>query len=154
MKISYTIDILRPPEEVFLWIGSPEKAMVWMTSVSRTEFLHRTPDMIGTTFREVVADEKGSTELQGVVRDYRPNQRIAFHLSGSYNVVDVEYRLEAIEGGTRLTQTAEVRFKSFLWLVSIVMGPVFKKKLVEQVSQEFANLKELCERGATPEARK
>jgi hypothetical protein len=110
--------------------------------------------MIGTTFREVVADEKGSTELQGVVRDYRPNQRIAFHLSGAYNVVDVEYRLEAIEGGTRLTQTADVRFKSFLWLVSIVMGPVFKKKLVEQVSQEFANLKALCERGATPEARK
>jgi len=154
MNISYTIDILRPPEEVFLWIGSPEKAMVWMTSVSKTEFLHRTPDMIGTTFREVVADEKGSTELQGVVRDYRPNQRIAFHLSGSYNVVDVEYRLDTIEGGTRLTQTAEVRFKSFLWLVSIVMGPVFKKKLVEQVSQEFANLKQLCERGATPEARK
>jgi hypothetical protein len=43
MKISYTIDILRPPEEVFLWIGSPEKAMVWMTSVSKTEFLHRPP---------------------------------------------------------------------------------------------------------------
>ena len=70
--------------------------MVWMTSVSKTEFLHRTPHMIGTTFREVVADENGSTELQGVVRDYRPNQRIAFHLYGPYNVVDVEYRLETV----------------------------------------------------------
>lgn len=108
--------------------------------------------MIGTTFREMVADDEGSTELQGVVRDYRPNQRIAFHLSGPYNVVDVEYRLETIEGGTRLTQTADVRFKSFLWLMSIVMGPMFKKKLVEQVRREFANLKELCERGATPKA--
>jgi uncharacterized protein YndB with AHSA1/START domain len=152
MKILHTIDILRPPEDVFLWIGSPERAMVWMTSVSKTEFLHRTPNMIGTTFRETVADDEGSTELQGVVRDYRPNQRIAFHLSGPYNVVDVEYRLETIEGGTRLTQTADVRFKSFLWLMSIVMGPMFKKKLVEQVRREFANLKELCERGATPKA--
>lgn len=78
--------------------------------------------------------------------DYRPNQRIAFHLNGLYNVVDVEYRLETIEGGTRLTQTADVRFKSFLWLMSIVMGPIFKKKLLEQVRREFANLKELCER--------
>ncbi len=123
-----------------------------MTSVSKTEFLHRTPDMIGTTFREVVADDEGSTELQGVVKDYRPNQQIAFHLSGPYNVVDVEYRLETIEGGTRLTQTADVRFRSFLWLMSIVMGPMFKKKLVEQVRREFANLKELCERGTTSKA--
>lgn len=149
MKISHAIDILRPPEDVFPWIGSPERAMVWMTSVSSTEFLHRTPDMVGTTFREVVADENGSTELQGVVTDYRPNQRIAFHLQGRYNVVDVEYQLEAIEAGTRLTQAAEVRFKSFLWLVSIVMGPLFRKKLLEQVRREFATLKELCERGVT-----
>ncbi len=151
MKILQTIEILRQPEDVFLWIGSPEKAMVWMTSVSRTEFLRRTPDMIGTTFREIVADEKGSTELQGVVTDYRPNQLIAFHLSGAYDVVDVEYRLEAIEGGTRVTQTADVRFKSFLWLMSILMGSRFKKKLDEQVSREFARLKELCERGAITE---
>ena len=111
MKISHAIDILSPPEDVFLWIGSPERAMGWMTSVSRTEFLHRTPDMVGATFREVVADEKGSTELQGVVTDYRPNQRIAFHLYGPYNVVDVEYRLETIEvdaDGRRALQVLSV----------------------------------------------
>lgn len=124
--------------------------MVWMTSVSRTEFLHRTPEMIGTTFREIVADDKGATELQGVVKDYKPNQLISFHLSGPYNVVDVEYRLEPIDGGTRLTQSADVRFKSFLWLMSIVMAPIFKKKVMEQVRREFAKLKELCERGAMP----
>ena len=108
--------------------------------------------MIGTTFREIVADDNGATELQGVVTDYKPNQLMAFHLSGSYNVVDVEYRLEKIASGTRLTQTADVRFKSFLWLMSVLLGPVFKKKLTEQTSKEFAKLKELCERGAATEA--
>lgn len=151
MKILHTIDILRQPEDVFPWIGNPEKAMVWMSSVSSTEFLHRTPDMIGTTFREIVADDEGATELQGVVTDYRPNQLVAFHLSGSFNVVDVEYRLEKIEGGTRLTQKADVRFRSFLWLMSLLMEPMFKKKLAEQTSKEFARLKDLCERGATTE---
>ncbi len=146
MKILHTIDILRQPEDVFPWIGSPEKAMVWMTSVSRTEFLHRTPDMVGTTFREVVADDSGATELHGVVTEYLPDRLIAFHLSGRYNVVDVAYRLEAIEGGTRLTQTADVRFKSLLWLPSMLMWPMFKRKLAQQASSEFAKLKELCER--------
>lgn len=103
--------------------------------------------MVGTTFREVVSDESGATELHGVVTEYRPNQLIAFHLSGRYNVVDVAYRLGATGGGTRLTQTADVRFKSFLWLLSILMRPIFKKKLAQQVNREFAKLKELCESG-------
>ena len=43
MEISYTIDINATPEKVFYWLGNPERAMVWMTSVTKTELLHETP---------------------------------------------------------------------------------------------------------------
>jgi len=59
--------------------------MVWMSSVSKTELLHKTPDMIGTTFREIVEEDGRGTELQGVVTEYKPNQLISFHLSGQLN---------------------------------------------------------------------
>jgi len=148
MKISTTIDIDSTPEEVFYWLGNPERAMVWMSSVSKTELLHETADMVGTTFRETVEENGQSTELNGVVTAYRPNQMIAFHLSGEFNVVDVEYRLEEIETRTRLTQTAHIRFRSFMRILSILVGPMFKKKIRAQSQEEFARLKELCERGA------
>ena len=102
--------------------------------------------MIGTTFRETIEENGRGVEMHGVVTDYRDNQSLAMHLSGKYNVVDVEWRLEEIEEHTRLTVNARVRFKSFIKILSIIMRPVFKKKIVAQLQEELARLKELCER--------
>ena len=148
MKISYTIDINSTPEEVFHWLDNPERAMTWMSSVSKTQILHETPGMVGTTFREVVEENGQWTELHGVVTGYRPNQLIAFHLNGKFNVVDVAYRVQGIENRTRLTQTASIHFKSFMRVLSVLIGPVLKKQIVGQLQKEFARLRELCERGA------
>lgn len=149
MKISEVVDIKRTREEVFYWLGDPQRAMMWMTSVSKGEILHQTPEMVGTTFRETVEEDGRGTELQGIITGWTPNERIAFHLSGQYNVVDVEFRLEEIEDGTRLTQNAEVRFKSFTKVLMILMGPKFKRQVTEQSQQELVRLKELCEKDAS-----
>jgi uncharacterized protein YndB with AHSA1/START domain len=147
MRITYNIEIGSPPERVFYWIGDPERAKVWMTSVTHTEILHKTPGWVGTTFREVVEGDEGSTELHGVVTAYQPNRSMGFHLSGKYNVVDVEYYLEDIRGRTRLTQQTAMRFKGLAGVLSVFMGPVFKRQIVTQLDAEFARLKELCEGG-------
>ena len=145
MDISHAIDIRAAPQEVFSWLKDPERAKAWMTSVSRTEYLHRTPEVVGTTFRETVADEGGAAELQGVITAYCPGELIAFHLEGQYNVVDVAYRLEEIGGCTRLTQSARIRFKGLVRLMSLLMGAKFKQNILDQSRKEFAKLKELCE---------
>ena len=146
MKLTYTIDINSTPEIVFSWLGTPERAMVWQTSVSKTEILHETPNMIGTTFREIVEENGRGVEMRGVVTDYRENQVLAMHLDSKYNNVDVEYRLEEIEGRTRLTMISNIWFRSFLRILSIILWPAFKKKLLGQLNREYASLKELCER--------
>ena len=148
MKISYTVDINSTPEGVWYWIGTPERAAVWQTSVSKNEIVHETPDMIGTTFRETVEENGRGVEMHGVVTSYRENELLALHLDSKYHSVDVEYRLEEIENRTHLTQNATVRFKSFMKVVSILIGPVLKKKIMNQSQKEFAALKELCERSA------
>lgn len=145
MKISHTVDIHSTPEKVFHWLNNPERARAWMTSVAKTEILYEAPDMVGTTFREIVAENGQETELRGVVTDYRPNQLIAFHLSGRFNVVDVAYYLEEVANGTRLIQRADIRFKAFLKLLSIFVGPMLKQNIMAQSKKEFARLKELCE---------
>lgn len=147
MKLTYALEIERPPTSVFPWLADPVKASAWMSSVSRTEILHRTPDLVGTTFRETIADESGATELQGVVTACRPNEAIAFHLEGEFNAVDVEYRLEEVPFGTRLTMKATVHFKGALKLLSFVMWPLFERKVLDQLRRECAELKRLCESG-------
>ena len=148
MKLIYTIDINSTPENVFSWIGNPEKALVWQTSVAGGEIINETPDMIGTTFRETVAENGRGVEMRGIVTDYRENQAMAMHLESKYNIVDVDYRIEEIEGCTRVTMSSNIRFKSFLKIMSIILWPAFKKKTLKQLDGEYARLKELCEQGA------
>ena len=146
MKISYTMDIDCTPEKVWYWLGTPERAMVWQTNVSKTEILEETPNMVGTTFRETIEENGRGVEMFGVVTDYKENQSLAMHLSGKYNVVDVEWHIEGMEEHTRVTLNSDIRFRSFLRVVSIFMRPVFKKNIMRQLQEEFARLKELCER--------
>jgi uncharacterized protein YndB with AHSA1/START domain len=145
MKLSFEIEIDCSPEEVFYWLKDPEKAREWMTSVSETEMLSGAPNTVGSTFREVIKDQNGQTEMQGVVTGYRENELISFHLSGQYNTVDVEFLLEKIGERTRVTQNAEVCFRSFMKILSIFLSPAFKKQITAQSQAEFARLKELCE---------
>lgn len=146
MKISHTIDINSTPETVFQWLNDPTRAMDWMSSVSQTELLHETVETVGTIFRETVGEDGRSTDLWGVITDYRPNRSISFHLEGESHAVDVEYCLEPMGNGTRLTQNATVRFTTlFMKVFGLFLGPLFKKQVLEQSQMEFARLKQLCE---------
>ena len=146
MKLSYAMEIKTTPEKVWYWLGTPERAKVWQTNVSKTEILQETPNWIGTTFRETIEENGSGVEMQGVVTDYRENQSLAMHLSGKYNVVDVEWRIEEIGEHTRLTVYSNISFRSIIKILSIFMRPIFKRKITKQLQEEFARLKELCER--------
>jgi carbon monoxide dehydrogenase subunit G len=145
MEITCSIDIDASPEKVFYWVGDPERAMAYTSSVSSYKILHKTPDWVGTTFVEVVQDEEGKTEMHGKVIAFEPNRSMAFHLEGEYNIADVTYHLEVIESGTRLTQHANIQFKGVVRIMSLFMGSTFKKKILSQQQSEFEKLKELCE---------
>ncbi len=93
-------------------------------------------------------EENGQgTEMRGVVTEYREGQSLAMHLEGQYNTVEVAYRLAELAGGTRLSLSSDIRFKSFLRLASLVFWPAFKKKLLAQLGEECARLNGLCEQG-------
>ncbi|MFC1953640.1 SRPBCC family protein [Chloroflexota bacterium] len=145
MKVSYSIDISSKVDKVWSWLGTPERAMVWQTSVSKTEIIQETPNMIGTTFRETITENGKSVEMLGTITDYRENQVLAMNSSGIYNTVEIEWQLEEIKNGTRLSFRANIRFKSSLKVLSILFRPVFKRKIVIQLKEELARLKELCE---------
>lgn len=146
MKLIYKIDINNTPIKVFSWLGTPEKAMEWQSNVSQITVLHQTPDMIGTTFSEVIEEDGKSVKMSGVVTDYRKNELLAMHLDGKYNSVDVKYRLEDLIGRTHLIVSSNIKFKSFLRIATIVLWPVFKRKLLKQLNQEYSKLKALCEK--------
>jgi uncharacterized protein YndB with AHSA1/START domain len=145
MKISYSIDIKSTPEAVFRWLERPEKAMLWMTSVTKTEILNETKEMVGTTFREVVEENGDAIEMQGAVTSWKPNVSISFHLTSKVNIVDVEYCIEGTHDGVRLTENANIQWKFPVNIFSAIVGDRLKQKIVAQSQKEFGKLKQLVE---------
>ena len=146
MKVQNSIDLDCTPEKIWYWLGTPERAVKWQTNVRKTEYIEKTPDMVGTTFREKIEEGGKGVEMQGVVTDYVENRLLGMHVSGKYNVVDVKWRIEETGKKARLTVDSDVRFKGFLWVLSLVLRPMFKKSLLGQMEQDLERLKELCER--------
>jgi hypothetical protein len=145
MQILHTVKILRSPEDVFPWIGNPEKALKWQLNVSGSRILKQEEGMVGTTFEETVSDRKGSTTLRGVITKWETNRLVAFHLEGQYIRVNTEFQLETENGFTKVIQRAEIEFISFTRLVMIFMGSFFRKKIEKEFASQFERLKELCE---------
>jgi hypothetical protein len=145
MKFTYSIQIKSKPEVVFAWIANPERAMRWMKSVSKTEMLHETPEMVGSTFREIVSEDGQGVEMLGTVTEYEVNKTIGFHLESKVNIVDVTYHIEP-NGNTRITQDACIRWKFPINVISIFAASKFKQNLLSQAAGEFGALKRLCER--------
>jgi len=145
LKLDTTVDINNTPENVFDWIRSPEHARQWMTSVTETEILEEHPGMVGTTFRERVQENGRSTELFGEITGYVPDQMISFHLEGRYNEASVVFHVHRIDSGTRVTQSARLKFKSFSRIMMIFGSIILKRKILKQMQRELGALKELCE---------
>lgn len=145
MKISTSVEIHSTPEIVFGWLSRPEKAMEWMTSVSKTEMLDEKPGMVGSTFRELVQDESGSMEMRGTVTAYQPPRSISFHLASRVNALDVTYCVEPIPGGVRVAEEADVQWKFPVSAYALLFGERLKQGVLAQLQDEFSKLKALCE---------
>ena len=145
MRIAQTIEIAAPPQRVFYRLGDPERARTWMPSVSETEMLSETPERVGSTFRERVAEGERHTDLHGVITRWVDDELIAFHLQGDYNVADVQYRLEPTDAHTRLHMTVTTHFKGLTRLVMFLLGHRFRRKIEAQLHQELRQLKTICE---------
>jgi uncharacterized protein YndB with AHSA1/START domain len=154
MQIFFSMDIKSDLETVFSWLANPEKAKVWMKSVSKTEILHAAPGMAGTTFREVVEETGGRIEMRGSITAYEPNRRISFHLESSANRLDVDYRIGKTGDLVRLTVISNVHWKFPINVMSIFIGGTIKRKIMEQSQEEFAALKALCENQRAPQQAK
>ena len=91
MRIFCSNEILKPPDLVFPWIADPEKAMKWQKNVKGGEIIINRPEIVGTTFIEMIEEDGNILEMQGEITKYIKNEVIGFHLHSKIHEVDVRY---------------------------------------------------------------
>ena len=146
MKNSYSIEIEATPERVWYWLDDAERAMKWLPNIIENEDLEVTENKIGSTFRQVYLEHGRRMEMHGVVTEYEANRRLTCDISADSFDLHLDYRLEDLDGRTRLTQDSEVRFKGFFWkIMGTIMTPFIKGSSKKQLADCFATLKKLAE---------
>lgn len=145
MRVACERLIARPPEAVFPWIAEPEKAMQWQKNVKHGDIIVRTPQTVGTTFKETIQENGRSLDMRGEITQYAENSRIAFHLESRIHVVDVCYTVEGVDGQTRISVLAGIRWKFPMNVVSLFLRRKMERGLAGQVDAELLDLKTICE---------
>jgi hypothetical protein len=151
MRISTSVEIHCRPEVVFSWLDQPEKAKVWMKSVSKTEIISETPGRVGTTFKETVEETGEGLDMEGEITGYELNRSITFHLQSKIHSLDVTYLVEQQGEFVRLSIDSDIHWKFPVNIISLFMGIKMKAAILSQTSEELNALKELCEKGTPDE---
>ena len=145
MKIQCQSEISLSPERVFPWIAEPEKAMQWQKNVKGGKIIKDNPEIVGTTFEEIIEEDGKSLTMKGIITQYVKNKLIGFHLVSKIHEVDVCYILEEIENATKLSIEANIHWKFPLNVISIFMSKKMTKGISAQLINEVQDLQQLCE---------
>lgn len=148
MQLAIEIDIDAPVERVWPLLEDDENLKLWMPDVVETLYPDgkAAGDPVGTRFVQRIREGGRVRAYSGVVTAYEPRRLLGVRLGDGRNFeTDVVYRLKDRGAATTLDYRCDVRLKSWLARVMIVIGGPMMRRIVKR---HMANLKQLAEQGA------
>jgi hypothetical protein len=126
MKISFEENIKKPAEIVFAWIADK-------------------PEIIGTTFKEIIEEDGKRLEMHGLITKYTQNRTIGFHIESKIHEFDVSYSVEQIDKETKVSIDAIIKWKFPMNFIGLFVGKKMEEGLLGQIKSEVLDLKRICE---------
>lgn len=145
MKTTYTTEINAPPSDVFYFLEDGERLKEWLPNLIEHEDLEITEEKVGSTARQVFLENGQRMEMTGKTTAYEANKRLAAECCGKSFDLTVDYKLEDLDGSTRVTQDSELRFKGFLKLIGPMMLLFTKKSAQKTMDETYDKLRALAE---------
>ena len=142
MRIEHSVEIERPPEEVFSFVADPRNDERWTPAVEETRKTSDGPLGAGTTFESVFRLLGRRFEATFEIAEYEPNRKVVLGsaTSGPLQLTGTR-SVEAVPGGTQFTIRVEGRSGGFFG----VAEPVFARLAERPLKVALANLKNLLE---------
>jgi uncharacterized protein YndB with AHSA1/START domain len=138
-SFSHTVEIPRPPAEVFPWLLEEDKVPRWTGHLTTYRRLDDGALAPGSRVRQVL-DVSGRTidvELEVVVYEPPTGAQTRFATNGIE--VFSAYALEAAGAGTRLTQSVEAKPSG---LSGRLLVPVVQPRLEQKLTEDLERLRE------------
>jgi uncharacterized protein YndB with AHSA1/START domain len=130
------VEISAPPEEVFPFLEASDERLRWMGVLVESEPLEE------GRFRDVFVDRGHRIEIDAeVVERDAPRVLVVRLRASSFDATSMQ-KLEAVDGGTRLTTVVETTYTKRL---ARLAGPFVARRAQQQLERDLERLKQLAE---------
>jgi uncharacterized protein YndB with AHSA1/START domain len=138
-SFSHTVELPRPPAEVFPWLLEQDKVPQWTGHLRRYEQVGDGAIGTGTRVRQVLEVSGRMIDVELEVTSYDPPHGAETRFSS--NGIDLvnHYRLEVAGAGTRLTQSIDANPTSF---TARMIVPLVQPRLEEKLTEDLERLRE------------
>jgi hypothetical protein len=141
MNLEFTVEIFRPPRDVFAVVGDLENDPKWQSAVIATTKLTSGPIAKGTRFRHVMKlmNRRADLDIEFVRHD--PYERYVVQCNFGPLAFGTEVRFEPTSKGTRLVTLVAGRPKGVLKLAAVTLSDYRRS----EIEADLINLKDLME---------
>ena len=142
MKLTSTIVVARNLDDVWLFLADLGNAPKWDRSIARATLT--SSGMFGTGSIVETTSPGGKRQSFRVVA-FEPPRLLSFRLLRSplFRSADLTFRLEATDGGTKITHEIQLR----LWFWLLILWPVLALISRRALSTDFDYLRRSLEEG-------
>jgi carbon monoxide dehydrogenase subunit G len=137
-SFSHSVEIPRPPAEVFPWLLEEDKVPRWTGHLERYERLDDGPLGQGSKVRQVLDVSGRTIDVTLEVTGYQPPSGAQTRFSTNGIDVVSAYALEAAGAGTRLTQSIEAKPSG---LSARMLVPVIQPRLEKKLTEDLERLR-------------
>lgn len=143
MQFENTITIPRPAREVFAYLADLRNIPKWNYAIESTEPMTPGPPRVGSAYRQTRKIPERSVE-KVTITAFEPDRHLV--ISGTLGPFDavLGYDLVETEGGTRLTNSAELQARG----AARLLAPLAVGRVRSAVAANLQALKQLLESGA------
>jgi len=138
-SFSHTVEIPRPPEEVFPWLLEQDKVPRWTGHLERYEQLDGSLGP-GSRVRQVLDVSGRAIDVELEITRYDPPRGAESRFETNGIKVLNGYTLQAAGDGTRLTQSLEAKAGG---LTAKMLLPVVQPRLEQKLTEDLERLREV-----------
>jgi uncharacterized protein YndB with AHSA1/START domain len=143
-SFSRSVALPGPPDSVFPWLLEADRVPRWTGHLEAYERLDDGPLRVGSRFKETLVLSGSSFTVELEVTRYDPPTGAESRFATNGVELHNTYALEAVDGGTRLTQSLDARATSFGARMII---PVVQPRLERKLTEDLERLKAVLEGG-------
>jgi uncharacterized protein YndB with AHSA1/START domain len=138
-SFSHTVELPRPPAEVFPWLLEQDKVPRWTGHLRRYEQVGDGALSAGSRVRQVLEVSGRMIDVEVEVTRYEPPHGAETRFASNGIELVNDYRLEAAGAGTRLTQAIDAKPTS---LTARMLVPLVQPRLEEKLTEDLERLRE------------